>query len=53
MYKRGMRKGDIVIFMEIDIVKQPIFLGGVWRANGIGRASYPEDDEGISGFSGS
>lgn len=46
LYKRGLRTGDIVIFMEIDIVKQPLFLGGIWRANGIGRASYPEDDEG-------
>lgn len=34
-----------MIFMEIDIVKQPLFLTGVWRANGIGRASYPEDNE--------
>lgn len=29
----------------MDIVKQPIFLTGVWRANGICRASYPEDGE--------
>lgn len=45
LYKRGLRRGDIVVFMEIDIVKQPLFLTGVWRANGICRASYPEDDE--------
>ncbi|CAL8071219.1 unnamed protein product [Orchesella dallaii] len=30
--------------MTIDIAKQPSFLLGVWRANGIGRASYPEDN---------
>ncbi|CAL8071213.1 unnamed protein product [Orchesella dallaii] len=44
LYKRGLRKGDIVIFMTVDIVKKPMFITGVWRANGIGRASYPEDD---------
>lgn len=40
-----MRKGDILIFMQTDIVKQPFLLTGVWRANGICRASYPEDGE--------
>lgn len=47
LYKRGLRKGDVVIFLTYDVVKLQIFQTGVWRANGILRASYPEDDEGL------
>ncbi|CAG7785994.1 unnamed protein product [Allacma fusca] len=45
LFKRGMRKGDVAIYMNADIVHNQIFLAGVWRANGIARASYPEDDQ--------
>ncbi|CAG7720682.1 unnamed protein product [Allacma fusca] len=47
LYKRGMRKGDTAIYMTVDMVHNHVFFVGVWRANGIVRASYPEDDEGI------
>ncbi|ODM90616.1 Luciferin 4-monooxygenase [Orchesella cincta] len=43
-YKLGLRKGDMVIFMPTEVIKLHIFLAGVWRANGVCRASYPEDD---------
>ncbi|XP_021963052.2 4-coumarate--CoA ligase 1-like [Folsomia candida] len=45
LYKRGFRAGDIVIYLTYDLSKLHIFFTGVWRANGIPRASYPEDDE--------
>jgi len=46
LYKQGFRKGDVALYLTYDIVKLQIFQVGVWRANGIVRASYPEDDEG-------
>jgi len=46
LYKQGFRNGDVALYMTSDIVKLQIFHCGVWRANGIPRASYPEDDEG-------
>jgi len=46
MYKRGMRKGDTAIYMTYDMLNIHAFFCGVWRANGIVRASYPEEDEG-------
>lgn len=46
LYKLGLRKGDYVIYMPSEMIKLHIFLVGVWRANGICRASYPEDDAG-------
>ena len=51
MYKRGMRKGDTAIYLTYDMINIHAFFCGVWRANGIVRASYPEDDEGKSGTS--
>ncbi|CAG7833040.1 unnamed protein product [Allacma fusca] len=44
-YKHGVRLGDTVIYMTSDLVKIHIIFAGIWRANGIVRASYPEDDE--------
>ncbi|XP_021957098.2 probable 4-coumarate--CoA ligase 3 [Folsomia candida] len=43
-YKKGMRKGDVVVYITNDMVKLPLFLVGVWRGNGIARAVYPEED---------
>lgn len=45
-HKLGLQKGDVVIFMIRDLCKSYILLTGVWRANGVMRASYPEDDAG-------
>ncbi len=36
----------MVIFMPSEMIKLHIFLVGVWRANAVCRASYPEDDAG-------
>ncbi|CAL8089691.1 unnamed protein product [Orchesella dallaii] len=44
LYKKGVRKGDFVIYMPADMIKLHIFITGVWRANGVCRASYPDDD---------
>ncbi|CAL8089695.1 unnamed protein product [Orchesella dallaii] len=43
-YKIGLRKGDMVIYMPGELIKLHIFLAGVWRANGVCRASYSDDD---------
>jgi hypothetical protein len=42
-----MRKGDTLIYMPYDTVHLHVIFMGVWRANGMVRASYPEDDEGL------
>jgi hypothetical protein len=42
-----MRKGDTVIYMTYDLFNIHAFFVGIWRANGIVRASYPEEDEGL------
>jgi len=44
--KQGMARGDTLLFMTTDFIKIHSFFIGVWRANGIIRATYAEDDEG-------
>jgi len=44
--KRGLRKGDVVIFMTHDMFYVHLLFIGIWRANGIIRTSYAEDDQG-------
>lgn len=46
LYKAGLRKNGFVIYMPSEIIKLHIFLTGVWRSNGVCRASYPDDDKG-------
>jgi len=43
-----MRKGDAVLYMTNNLLPLYAFLIGVWRANGILRSSYPEDERGNS-----
>lgn len=45
-YKLGLRKEDVVIYMVKDLCKIHVMFTGVWRANGVMRASYPDDDYG-------
>jgi len=48
LYKQGMRKGDAVLYMTNNLLPLYAFIIGVWRANGILRSSYPEDEQGNS-----
>lgn len=43
MYRRGMRKGDVVLYMTTDVTRIFCFTLGVWRNGGIMYSSYPED----------
>ncbi|ODM90337.1 4-coumarate--CoA ligase 1 [Orchesella cincta] len=43
MYKRGMRKGDVVLYMTSDVTRIYAFTVGVWRCGGIMYSSYSED----------
>lgn len=42
LWKRGFRKGDTLIYATDEVCRLHFFLLGVWRANGIIRAFYPE-----------
>lgn len=43
MYRRGMQKGDVVLYMTTDVTRIFCFTLGVWRNGGIMYSSYPED----------
>jgi len=39
-----MRTGDVVLYMTDNLLSLHAFVMGVWRANGIVRPSYTEDE---------
>jgi len=45
MFKRGMAKGDVCLYMTNDVTKIFVFVLGVWRCGGIMYSSYPEDTQ--------
>jgi acyl-coenzyme A synthetase/AMP-(fatty) acid ligase len=45
MFKRGMKKGDVCLYMTTDVTKVFVFTLGVWRCGGIMYSSYPEDTQ--------
>ncbi|XP_021943567.2 4-coumarate--CoA ligase 1 [Folsomia candida] len=44
-YKRGLRKGDIVVYMTSHQLPQIVMMMGVWRANGVVRSLYVDESE--------
>ncbi|CAG7822836.1 unnamed protein product [Allacma fusca] len=44
MFRRGMRKGDTALYITSHLARLHTFFMGVWRANGMVRSTYPEDD---------
>ena len=48
MKRRGMEKGDVAIYMTLDVTRvYPIILG-IWRIAGILHSSYPEETYGMT-----
>ncbi|CAG7728489.1 unnamed protein product [Allacma fusca] len=45
LVKRGMVKGDVAIYMTMNVTKIFTTVLGVWRVGGIMYSSYPEDTE--------
>ena len=50
MVKRGMTKGDVAMYLTMDVTRIYTAILGVWRAGGIMHSSYPEDTAGKQNF---
>jgi hypothetical protein len=46
MKSKGMRKGDIALYLTTDVTKIFTIVLGVWRLGGCMYSSYPEDTQG-------
>ena len=46
MVRRGMKKGDVAIYMTMDVTNMYPVMMGIWRIGGILHSSYPEDTYG-------
>ena len=43
MVKKGMKKGDVALYLTMDVTKIYTTIIGVWRVGGVMYSSYPED----------